>query len=126
MTLIEFIGWLLASGGVGYLCSHLLTWVSTYWPAFAALRPDLKRLASFALIAGTASIIGALLILLEAWMGYEAVPATAQLWVERLFVIASTAVVSSQVAHASTQETARRVALAEWQQEQWDRCEEEV
>lgn len=126
MTLIEFIGWLLASGGVGFLCSHLLTWVSTYWPWFAALRPDLKRLASFALIAGTASIIGALLILLEAWMGYEAVPATAQLWVERLFVIASTAVISSQVTHASRQETARRVELAKWQQEQWDRCEEEV
>ena len=126
MTLIEFIAWLLASGGVGYLCSRLLEWVTTYWPQFTALRPDLKRLASFALIAGTASIIGALLILLEAWMGYEAVPATAQLWVERLFVIASTAVVSSQVAHASRQETERREALAEWQQEQWDRCEEEV
>lgn len=113
MTLIEFIAWLLASGGVGYLCSHLLTWVSTYWPWFAALRPDLKRLASFALIASTASIIGALLILLEAWMGYEAVPQTAQLWVERLFVIASTAVVSSQVAHASRNEAARREAEEE-------------
>lgn len=124
MTLIEFIGWLLASGGVGFLCSHLLTWVSTYWPWFANLRPDLKRLASFALIAGTASIIGALLILLEAWMGYEAVPQTAQLWVERLFVIASTAVISSQVTHASTNETARREALSRAEQEEWDRYED--
>lgn len=110
MTLFEFIGWLLASGGIGWLCSHLLAWVSTYWPAFAALRPDLKRLASFGLIAGTASIIGSLLILLQAWMGYEAAPATAQVWVERLFMIASTAVVSSQVTHASTNEAARRAA----------------
>ena len=117
MTLIEFIAWLLASGGVGYLCSHLLEWVSTYWPWFAALRPDLKRLASFALIAGTASIIGALLILLEAWMGYEAVPATAQLWVERLFVIASTAIVSSQITHGVRQETVRREEAERWSME---------
>jgi len=113
MTLLEFIAWLLGSGGVGYLCSHLLAWVSTYWPWFAALRPDLKRLASFALIAGTASSIGALLILLQAGMGYEPVPATVQAWVERLFVIASTAVVSSQVAHASRNERERREAEEE-------------
>ena len=126
MTLIEFIAWLLASGGIGWLCSRLLEWVTTYWPQFAALRPDLKRLASFALIAGTASAIGALLVLLQAWMGYEALPATAQLWVEKLFMIASTAIVSSQVVHASRTETARREALTKWQQEQWDCYEDEA
>lgn len=120
MTLIEFIAWLLGSGGVGYVCSRLLEWCDTYWVWFKDLRADLKRLATFTMIAGTATLIGTLAIVLESYMNYAAIPETPQAWIERLFVIAATAIVSSQVTHASRVETARREALTRAEQAEWD------
>lgn len=113
MTLLEFIAWLLGSGGIGWLCSGLLSWFDEHWFAFAALRADLKRLASFGITAGLSCAIGVVVILLSAWMGYEAAPITAQLWVERLFAIASAAILAGQVRHASVNEQARRKAEME-------------
>ena len=110
MSIGEFIGWLLASGGVGYICSRVLEWFDNYWAWFGLMRPDLKRLTAFGMTAVLAATVGTLAILLQAWLGYEGIPETAQNWVERLFVIASTAIISSQVTHASRVETARRQA----------------
>jgi len=99
VTLTEFIGWLLASGGIGWLCSQLIDWLRDHWFAFAALRPDLLRIASFGITALVATLLGAGAIWLSAWLGYDAAPGTAQAWVERLFAIASAAIIAGQVRH---------------------------
>ncbi len=102
MTIGEFIGWLLASGGIGWLCSALISWLDERWLWFNTLRADLKRLASFLITALVAGLIGAGAILLSAWLGYEAAPVTAQAWVERLFAIISAAIIAGQVRHGET------------------------
>ena len=99
MSIGEFLAWLVGSGGIGWLCSQLIDWLRDHWFAFAALRPDLLRLASFGITAVVAGIIGAAAILLSGWLGYDAAPATAQQWVERLFAIASAAIIAGQVRH---------------------------
>ncbi len=99
MSIGEFLAWLVGSGGIGWLCSQLIDWLRDHWLEFAALRPDLLRLASFGITALVAVLLGAGVILLSAWLGYDAAPATAQQWVERLFAIASAAIIAGQVRH---------------------------
>jgi hypothetical protein len=107
MTLFEFLAWLLGSGGIGVLCSRLLEWLDERWAAFSGLRPDLKRLATFAMTAVTASALGVIALLVQQWAGGEAAPITAQDWVSRLFELAAAAIITSQVTHASRQQTKR-------------------
>lgn len=102
MTIAEFIAWLLGSGGIGWLCSQLIDWLREHWFWFATLRADLLRLAAFGITALVAIAIGAGAIALSAWLGYDAAPATAQGWVERLFGIASAAIIAGQVRHGET------------------------
>ncbi|MEN6547032.1 MAG: hypothetical protein ABFE07_13430 [Armatimonadia bacterium] len=99
MSIGEFLAWLVGSGGIGWLCSQLIDWLRDHWFAFAALRPDLLRLASFGITALVATLLGAGAIWLSAWLGYDAAPGTAQAWVERLFAIASAAIIAGQVRH---------------------------
>lgn len=99
MSIGEFLVWLVGSGGIGWLCSSLIDWLRDHWFEFAGLRPDLLRLASFGITALVASLLGTGVILLSAWLGYDAAPATAQQWVERLFAIASAAIIAGQVRH---------------------------
>lgn len=99
MSIGEFLAWLVGSGGIGWLCSQLIDWLRDHWFAFAALRPDLLRLASFGITALVAALLGAGAIGLSAWLGYDTAPATAQQWVERLFAIASAAIIAGQVRH---------------------------
>ena len=99
MSIGEFLAWLVGSGGIGWLCSQLIDWLRDHWFAFAALRPDLLRIASFGITALVATLLGAGAIWLSAWLGYDAAPGTAQAWVERLFAIASAAIIAGQVRH---------------------------
>jgi hypothetical protein len=101
MTIGEFIGWLLASGGIGWLCSALISWLDERWLWFNTCAPISSAclLTVTALVAG---LIGAGAILLSAWLGYEVAPVTAQAWVERLFAIISAAIIAGQVRHGET------------------------
>ena len=99
MSIGEFLAWLVGSGGIGWLCSQLIDWLRDHWFEFAGLRPDLLRLASFGITALVAALLGAGAIGLSAWLGYDTAPATAQQWVERLFAIASAAIIAGQVRH---------------------------
>ena len=99
MSIGEFLAWLVGSGGIGWVCSQLIDWLRDNWLEFAALRPDLLRLASFGITALVAALLGAGAIGLSAWLGYDTAPATAQQWVERLFAIASAAIIAGQVRH---------------------------
>jgi hypothetical protein len=103
MSIGEFLAWLVGSGGIGWLCSQLIDWLRDHWFAFAALRPDLLRIASFGITALVATLLGAGAIWLSAWLGYDAAPGTAQAWVERLFAIASAAIIAGQVRHGEMQ-----------------------
>ena len=99
MSIGEFLAWLVGSGGIGWVCSQLIDWLRDHWLEFEALRPDLLRLASFGITALVAALLGAGAIGLSAWLGYDTAPATAQQWVERLFAIASAAIIAGQVRH---------------------------
>lgn len=101
MTLAEFLLWLLGSGGLGWLSYKLLSWLDVVWIWFQTLRGDWKRVLSFVIAGGVGAGVGALAILLSAWMGYEAAPVTPQLWVERLFALAAASIVASQVTHGA-------------------------
>ncbi len=103
MSIGEFLAWLVGSGGIGWLCSQLIDWLRDHWFAFAALHPDLLRIASFGITALVATLLGAGAIWLSAWLGYDAAPGTAQAWVERLFAIASAAIIAGQVRHGEMQ-----------------------
>ena len=99
MSIGEFLAWLVGSGGIGWVCSQLIDWLRDHWLEFAALRPDLLRLASFGITGLVSVALGAGAIWLSAWLGYDAAPGTAQQWVERLFAIASAAIIAGQVRH---------------------------
>lgn len=99
MTLQEGLLWLLGGGGLGWICARLWEWLEAHWPAFQALRPDLKRLAVFAGTALVAMLLGAGAVALASWLGYAELPATPQVWVERLFELAAYAIISGQVTH---------------------------
>ena len=99
MSIGEFLAWLVGSGGIGWLCSQLIDWLRDHWLQFTNLRPDLLRLASFGITGLVATLLGTGVIVLSAWLGYDAAPATAQRWVERLFAIASAAIIAGQVRH---------------------------
>ena len=109
----EIVTLLLSGGGIGWLCSRLLEWLETYWLWFQTLRADLKRLATFALVTASAMTIGAAVTLFAAWMGFGALPATAQEWVGLMIATAGTAITASQVTHASRELTAREKAETE-------------
>lgn len=103
----ELVTLLLSGGGIGWLCSRLLEWLEQYWPWFQGLRKDLKRLAAFVIVAGSAMAMGAVVTLFAAWMDFGALPASAQEWVGLLIATAGTAITASQVTHASREQTAR-------------------
>ena len=109
----EIVTLLLSGGGIGWVCSRLLEWLETYWIWFQTLRADLKRLATFALVTASAMTIGAAVTLFAAWMGFGALPATAQEWVGLMIATAGTAITASQVTHASREQTAREKAETE-------------
>jgi len=109
----ELVTLLLSGGGIGWVCSRLLEWLETYWLWFQTLRADLKRLATFALVTASAMTIGAAVTLFAAWMGFGALPASAQEWVGLMIATAGTAITASQVTHASREQTAREKAETE-------------
>jgi len=106
MTFTELLTYIVGGGGAGALASGLVTWLRGGWPWLNGLRPDVLRIV---VIAGTGALtaaIGALAILLQAWYGDAALPATAQDWVGRLWLIASTAGLGGQIAHKIATERA--------------------
>jgi hypothetical protein len=98
MNLPEFFAWLIGGGGIGLLTSRFFTWLNDHWFEFAALRPDLKRVAVFVGTFIVAAAMGALVILAQAWFGGP-LPTTAQEWVLQLFAIGSAAVQAGQVGY---------------------------
>lgn len=102
MTLEAMLSWVLVDGGLGWLCSVLISWLDDHWFAFAALRPDLKRLASFGITAGAALLLGALVLGAQIAMRYSAGPQGWREWVEVLVYqvsLACWAIVTGQVRH---------------------------
>ena len=113
MAIDIFLNWLLSAsggGGLGVIGWKLVNWISAHWPAFALLRYDLKRAASFGIVALFAAGLAAPLLLLADWLGVRAMPASPQVWVSTLFEIGAYAVLSSQVAHGA-EEAKRRAEI---------------
>lgn len=95
MDLRDALMWLLSGGGAG-----LAAWYIMERVAFLKNIEELewKRVAAYAI----ASSIGILAYLLLVTMLYEAAPATWREWVEKLFNVASIAIISSQLKHGFT------------------------
>ena len=120
MTIDVFLNWLLSAsggGGLGVIGWQLVNWIDAHCPAFSLLRYDLKRAATFAIVAAFAAGVAAPLLLLADWLSVRAMPESPQAWVATLFEIGAYAVLSSQVAHGH-EEAKREIAEREaWIQE---------
>lgn len=92
MTWIDFLKWVVLSGGAGVLAYFVVGKV----PEFEGVSPEPKRYIAWAFAAGFACIAYGLMVL----FGYEQMPATGQAWFEALFYYGTLAIGASQATHA--------------------------
>jgi hypothetical protein len=92
MTWIDFLKWVLLSGGAGVLAYFVMGKV----PELESMNPEPKRYMSWLIAAGFACTAFSLMVL----FGYEEVPANGQVWFEQLFFYAALAITASQTTHA--------------------------
>jgi len=92
MTLMDFLKWVLLSGGAGVLAYFLMGRV----PELSDMQPEPKRYASWLLSAVFACLAFSLMVAL----GYSETPMSIQAWIEQLFYYSTLAIGTSQVTHA--------------------------
>lgn len=101
MKLQEFALWILSGGGAGVIAYALIAAV----PFLSSLAADYKRYASLALTA----VIAALIWLGTIWMGWTAQPTNPQAWVESVFSVVATALITAQTIHGARDLRQRRI-----------------
>jgi len=92
MELTDFLGWILSGGGAGVLAYFLMDRI----PALALLASESKRYVAFGLSALFAMLAFAGLV----GLGVQPLPVSAVEWVNKLFLVATSAFALSQIIHA--------------------------
>jgi len=82
MELHEFLAWIISGGGAGVLAYLLMGQVA----GLASLAPKCKRAVTFLLSA----VLAMAAYTVAAYAGYQDPPQTGFVWVEKLFLVAST------------------------------------
>jgi hypothetical protein len=102
MDLKQFVIWILTGGGAGFIAYALVESV----PFLKALAADYKRYVSLALISVLSGGTWALTI----WLGWTAMPATPQAWLESVFSVVATALLTAKTVHGFRDLRPKRLA----------------
>jgi len=101
MELKLVLAWIVSGGGAGILAYLIIDWIR----GLKSLAPKPKRIVAFALSA----VIAAGTWTAGAFVGYQEMPLTALAWVEKLFLVGTSAFGLSQLIHIRDLPAVRRV-----------------